>query len=153
VSAPDQPAAAAGGAPKPTGRVLEAKADTAIKAEGVAAVRFDVKGLENPVEVGKDAVYEIRVTNQGTGVCTNVQLLAAMSDNTTFSGATPNTAKVQGQTLVFDVIPSLPVRGEVVYTVKVRGNKDGDLRFRVQLTCDQVRQPVVKEESTSFYKQ
>ena len=145
---------AGAGAMKPAGRVLEAKAETAVKAEGVAAVRFDVKGLENPVEVGKDAVYEIRVTNQGTGACTNVQLMAAMAENTTFSGANgPTTVKAQGQTLVFEAIPTLAVKGEMVYTVRVRGGAAGDHRFRVQLTCDQVRTPVVKEESTSFYKQ
>ena len=44
-------------------------------------------------------------------------------------------------------------KGEMVYTVRVRGAVPGDHRFRVQLTCDQVRTPVVKEESTSFYKQ
>jgi uncharacterized repeat protein (TIGR01451 family) len=145
---------AGGGAVKSAGRVLEAKAETAIKAEGVAAVRFDVKGLENPVEVGKDAVYEIRVTNQGTGVCTNVQLMAAMAQDTSFTGANgPTNVKAQGQTLVFEPIPSLAVKGEMVYTVRVRGAVPGDHRFRVQLTCDQVRTPVVKEESTSFYKQ
>ena len=153
MSVPEQPVAPAGAGVKPAGRVLEAKADTAIKSEGVAAVRFDVKGLENPVEVGKDAVYEIRVTNQGTGACTKVQLLAEMSENTSFSGATGTNVKAQGQTLVFDAIPSLPVKGEAVYTVRVRGNKDGDHQFRVQLTCDQVRTPVVKAESTSFYKE
>jgi uncharacterized repeat protein (TIGR01451 family) len=110
--------------------------------------------LDNPVEVGKDAVYEIRITNQGTGVCTNVQVMAAMAENTTFTGSNgPTTVKGQGQTLVFDPIPSLAVKGEMVYTVRVRGNKEGDHRFRVQLTCDQVRTPVVKEESTSFYRQ
>ncbi|MBM3983290.1 MAG: DUF11 domain-containing protein, partial [Planctomycetes bacterium] len=146
--------AGVGAVAKPAGRVLEAKAETAIKAEGVAAVRFDVKGLENPVEVGKDAVYEIRVTNQGTGACTNVQLMAALADATTFTGATgPTKVTAQGQTLVFEAIPNLPVKGEMVYTVRVRGNAAGDQRIRVQLTCDQVRTPVVKEESTSFYKQ
>jgi uncharacterized repeat protein (TIGR01451 family) len=145
---------AGGAGAKAAGRVLEAKAETAVKAEGVAAVRFDVKGLENPVEVGKDAVYEIRITNQGTGACSNVQVMAAMAENTTFSGANgPTTVKAQGQTLVFDPIPTLAVKGEMVYTVRVRGNAAGDQRFRVQLTCDQVRTPVVKEESTSFYKQ
>jgi hypothetical protein len=34
----------------------------------------------------------------------------------------------------------------------VKGNVAGDQRFRVQLTCDQVRTPVVKEESTNFTK-
>ena len=37
--------------------------------------------------------------------------------------------------------------------MKIRGTTAGDLRFRVQLTCDQVRTPVVKEESTRFYKE
>ncbi|MBN9120831.1 MAG: DUF11 domain-containing protein, partial [Planctomycetes bacterium] len=154
VAAPEAGVTPAGAGGKPAGRALEAKAETAVKAEGVAAVRFDVKGLENPVEVGKDAVYEIRITNQGTGACTNVQVMAAMAENTTFSGANgPTTVKAQGQTLVFDPIATLPVKGEMVYTVRVRGNAPGDQRFRVQLTCDQVRTPVVKEESTSFYKQ
>jgi hypothetical protein len=153
-SGPEPTIAPAGVGAKPVGRVLEAKAETAVKAEGVAAVRFDVKGLENPVEVGKDAIYEIRVTNQGTGVCTKVQLMAAMAENTTFTGANgPTTVKAQGQTLVFEPIQSLAVKGEMVYTVRVRGAVPGDHRFRVQLTCDQVRTPVVKEESTSFYKQ
>src|SRR5207253_5139898 len=53
-SIPESPpvgAAGAGGvAAKPTGRPLEAKADTAIKAEGVAAVRFEVIDLDDPVE-------------------------------------------------------------------------------------------------------
>ncbi len=147
------PEAAAAGAAKPVGRALEAVAETPIKAEGVAAVRFDVKGLENPVEVGKDAVYEIRVTNQGTSVCTKVQLMAAMADGATFSSASPNQVKAQGSTLVFEPIAALPVKGEMIYTVRVRSNREGDMRLRVQLTCDQIRTPMVKEESTSFYKQ
>ena len=84
----NRPSPRLGPGSKPAGRVLEAKAETAVKAEGVAAVRFDVKGLENPVEVGKEAIYEIRVTNQGTGACTNVQLMAAMAEDTTSSGPT-----------------------------------------------------------------
>jgi uncharacterized repeat protein (TIGR01451 family) len=158
-SVPEAPVAPAGVGAKPAGRVLEAKADTAIKSEGIAAVRFDVKGLVNPVEVGKDAEYEIRVTNQGTGACTNVQLMAAMADNCTFSGASGGpdgkggNAKAQGQTLVFDPIATLPVKGEVVYTVRVKSTATGNQKFRVQLTCDQVREPDVKVESTNFYKQ
>jgi uncharacterized repeat protein (TIGR01451 family) len=154
VAQAEQPVAPAGAGMRPVGRVLEAKAETAIKSEGVAAVRFEVKDLDDPVLVGTDAVYEIRVTNQGTGECTNVQLLAELPKDCTFSGATGATkVTAQGQTLVFDPIAKLPVKGESVYTVRVRGNEAGDKRFRVQLTCDQVKQPVVKEESTSFYKQ
>jgi uncharacterized repeat protein (TIGR01451 family) len=154
VSQAEAVVAPAGAGLRPAGRVLEAKAETPIKSEGVAAVRFEVKDLDDPVLVGTDAVYEIRVTNQGTADCTNVQLLAEMPKGCTFSGASgAGKVTAQGQTLVFDPIAKLPVKGESVYTVRVRGNEAGNMRFRVQLTCDQVRTPVVKEESTSFYKQ
>jgi uncharacterized repeat protein (TIGR01451 family) len=135
-------------------RILEAKSELPIKAEGVAAVRFEVTDLEDPVEVGKEAIYEIRVVNQGTGACTNVQLVAALAEGTAYTGSSgPTQVKAHGQQLVFDPISNLGVKGEAIYRVKVRGSVAGDLRFRVQLTCDQVRTPVVKEESTRFYKE
>jgi hypothetical protein len=156
-TAPEQPVVGAGGIAtpaKPVGRVLEAKTETAIKAEGVAAVRFEVLDLDDPVEVGKEAVYEVRVMNQGTGACTNVQLVAAIAEGTEYKGSSgPTQVKAQGQHLVFEAIPTLAAKGEAVYRVKIRGTTAGDLRFRVQLTCDQVRTPVVKEESTRFYKE
>jgi hypothetical protein len=153
---PEQPVvgAAAGAPAKPAGRVLEAKTETAIKSEGVSAVRFEVIDLDDPVEVGKEAVYEIRVTNQGTGACTNVQLVAAMAEGTEYKGSSgPTQIKPQGQHLVFEPIPMLAAKGEAVFRVKVRGTVAGEQRFRVQLTCDQVRTPIVKEESTRFYKE
>jgi uncharacterized repeat protein (TIGR01451 family) len=147
-------APAGGVAVRTGGRTLEAKTETAIKAEGVAAIRFEVLDLEDPVEVGKEAVYEIRVTNQGTGDCTNVQLSATMADGTSFTGSSgPTQVKGQGQQLAFEAIPKLAAKGEVIYRVRVRGSTAGDQRFGVQLTCDQVRTPISKEESTKFYKE
>jgi uncharacterized repeat protein (TIGR01451 family) len=151
---PEQPVQGAGGAVKPAGRVVEAKAESPVKAEGVAAVRFEVIDLDDPVEAGKEAVYEIRVMNQGTGACTNVQLVATLAEGTTYTGSSgPTQVKAQGQHLVFDPIANLAVKGDAVYRVKVRGSVAGDLRFRVSLTCDQVRTPVVKEESTRFFRE
>jgi uncharacterized repeat protein (TIGR01451 family) len=149
---------AGGATPVRNSRSLEAKAETAVVAEGVAAVRFDVVGLDNPVAVGKEVTYEIRVMNQGTGACSNVQIAAALAEGTEFVGATTGnnqngTAKVVGQQLSFDLLPTLGVKGEVVYRVRVKGNAAGDLRFRVQLSCDQLKTPVVKEESTTFVKE
>lgn len=153
---PEQPAVApaGAGAARPASRTLEAKTETTIKAEGVSAVRFEVIDLEDPVEAGKEAVYEIRVTNQGTGVCTNVQLVAAMGEATVYAGSSgPTQVKVQGQHLMFEPIPTLAVKGEAVYRVRIKGTAAGEARFRVQLTSDQVRTPVVKEECTRFYKE
>ncbi len=153
----DKPAdgfTAVGGVAPIAGRVLKAETQTAIKAEGVAAVRFEVRDLEDPVPVGGEAVYEIRVINQGTGSCTNVQLLAALPEGTEYTGASgPTPIKAQGQALVFDPIKSVAAKGEAIYRVKVRGTVASEKRFRVQITCDQARTPVVKEEITQFVKQ
>lgn len=137
------------------GRPLEARADTPIKAEGVPALRFEVADVEDPVEVGKEAVYEIRIMNQGTGPCTNVQIVADLAEGTVLAGqpAGPTGGRMAGQQMIFEPIPQFGVKAEAVYRVRVKGTVAGDLRFRVRLVCDQIKVPVVKEENTRFYKE
>ena len=139
---------------QPSAAALTAQAETAIKSEGIPAIRFEVYDLEDPIIVGKDAIYEIRILNQGTGKCTNVQIVADLAEGTTpvgFDG--PTESRVVGQQLNFEPIKELGVKGEAVYRVHVKGTKPGDHRFRVRLICDQIRTPVVKEENSRFYEQ
>lgn len=134
--------------------LLEARAETAVKAEGVPALRFEVVDVEDPIEVGKEAIYEVRVTNQGTGPCTNVRLVADLAEGTNYVAAQGVTnVRPNGQQLVFEPIPNLGVKAEAVYRVRVKGVMPGDHRFRVRLACDQISAPVVKEENTRFYKE
>jgi uncharacterized repeat protein (TIGR01451 family) len=135
-------------------KTLEARAETNVKSEGVPALRFDLSGAEGLVEVGKEAVYDIRVMNLGTGPCTNVQLVAELAEGTVATkNDGPTLGRTTGQQILFDPIGQLGVKGEAIYRVRVKGNTSGDLRFRVKLTCDQVKTPVIKEENTRFYKE
>jgi len=139
---------------KPGKKPLEVRIETAMKAEGVPALRFQVIDLEDPVEVGKEAVYEVRIMNQGTGPCTGVHLSVELADGSTAVGAEgPTTGRVAGQQIQFDPVAELPVKAEVVYRIRVRANRPGDSRFRARVHCDQIRTPVVKEESTGFVGQ
>ena len=52
----------------------EAKAESIFNVEGVPALQLEVVDLEDPIEVGGDLVYEVRVKNQGSGPCTNIQI-------------------------------------------------------------------------------
>lgn len=146
----------AGGVPgesKPA-KGLEARAETAIKAEGVPALRFEVVDLEDPILVGAEAVYQVRVVNQGTAACTNVHLVAELSEGAAAAGADgPTSGRVSGQQIAFDPIPTLGVKAEAVYKVRVKGTAAGDQRFRVKLSCDQIKTPIIKEENTRFYSQ
>jgi uncharacterized repeat protein (TIGR01451 family) len=134
-------------------RTLEAKGEANIKAEGVPAIRFEVIDVEDPVEVGKDAIYEIKIVNQGTAACTNVQMQAMLAEGVTAVAATgPTQARGQAQSVAFDPLAKLDVKQEVIYRVKVKCSVPGDQRFRVQIQCDEIRTPILKEESTRFVK-
>src|SRR5262249_23722565 len=128
-------------------------AEAVMQAEGVPALLFEVVDLEDPIEVGKETTYEIRIVNTGTMHCTNVKISAAMSEGLVPGAITANVPhKIVGQTLMFEPIAKLPVKGDLIIRVKAKGMIAGDHRFKVQLSCDQLRQPVVKEESTSFFQ-
>lgn len=140
--------------PEGKGKGLEAKCETAVKAEGVPALRFEVIDVEDPVEVGKEALYEIKVTNQGTGPCTNVTVVAELGDGTSFASASgPTTGRAAGNVVTFEALANLPVKGEAVFKVKVKGTTAGDAKLKAKVACDQIKSAVSKEENTRFYKE
>jgi uncharacterized repeat protein (TIGR01451 family) len=131
----------------------EAKAESIFNVEGVPALQLEVVDLEDPIEVGGDLVYEVRVKNQGSGPCTNIQILANVPDGLQFREANgPVNYRPTATGVVFDPLPKLASKADVVYRIKVKGVAPGDYRFKVQLTCEQLRQPVNKEESSRVYK-
>jgi uncharacterized repeat protein (TIGR01451 family) len=152
---PVQPAGGVGNEARLPGKPLESRVETVVKAEGVPALRFEVFDLEDPVVAGREAVYEIRIVNQGTGVCTNIQLMAELGEGTSVVGPAtgPTASRASGQQITFEPISQLAVKAEVVYRVRVKGIQPGDHRFRVRLSCSEMRTAVVKEENTRFYKE
>jgi uncharacterized repeat protein (TIGR01451 family) len=133
---------------------VESRVESTVRIEGLAALTFEVVDLQDIVMVGNETTYEIRLLNQGTSACTNVQLLGILSEGlmpTSVQGPSGN--KVQGQQITFEPLPRLGMKADAVYRVKVRGTQPGDMRFRVQLSCDQMKQPIIKEESTQFFKE
>lgn len=131
---------------------LEARSAATIQVEGVPAVGFEVVNLDNPAEVGKEVTYEVRVLNQGTCPLTNVKLAAALSDGLAVTGVTgPTKHSAAGQAVTFEPLARLAVKADVVIRIKAKGTTAGDLRCKVQLSCDQLKLPVAKEESTVFF--
>lgn len=134
-------------------KTLDVKSSTVLQVEGVPAVAFEVVNLDNPAEVGKEVTYEIRVLNQGTCPLTNVKIAAALSDGlnvTNVVGPTKHTSSPQS--VSFEPIARLAVKADMVIRIKAKGTSAGDLRCKVQLSCDQLKQPVFKEESTVFFQ-
>ena len=119
----------------------------------IAALALELVDLEDPVEVGGELTYEVRVVNQGSCPCTNIQITATVPEGLLPREATgPSAHRLQGPQIVFEPLPKLATKADVVYRMKARGVQPGDYRFQVQMTCDQLRQPVHKEESSRVYK-
>jgi hypothetical protein len=52
---------------------------------------------------------------------------------------------------VFEPLPRLAPKADTTYRIRVQGIQPGDLRLRVELSTDEISQPVNKEESTRVY--
>jgi hypothetical protein len=102
--------------------------------------------------VGGEIGYEIRVLNQGTAANSGVQLVAYVPSGMNVKSANgPAAHRVQGQQVIFEPLSSLSPRADAVYRLAVQSQQPGDMRLKVQLTSDQVKTPIVKEESTHVY--
>jgi uncharacterized repeat protein (TIGR01451 family) len=135
-------------------RGLKSDADVVTHVEGLSALLMEMIDLDDPVEVGADTGYEIRVTNTGSKTETNLQLVCTIPDKMEFrsaTGAGGTRSHLQGKELTFEPIPKLAPRADVVFRVNVRGIAPGDLRFRARITADGLTEPVLKEESTKVY--
>lgn len=122
-----------------------------LQVEGVPALYFGVADVSDPVEVGGQTAYEIRVVNQGSKTATNVRLAAEVQEGLKPERAEGQTAgQVQGQRIEFGPLEKLPPKGEAKYMVHVRGTRAGNWLFQVQLASDEMA-GATKQESTHVY--
>ncbi len=133
-------------------RGIHAEANVATKVEGLAAVAMEVTDSDDPVEVGSDTTYEIRVANTGSKDETDIKLVCSIPAQMKFKAARgPGKFEVVGSDVVFEVLPKLPAKTEVTFKVTVTAKTKGDARFKATLTAGDLTEPVVKQESTRVY--
>lgn len=123
-----------------------------VEVEGIAAIHFQVADTVDPVELGRETAYEIRVINQGTKAAENIQLAAVLPEGMRLIGAEGPTAhSASGDEVLFEKLPRLAPKAEVTYRLRVQAAAPGDHRVRVQLLSDDMQLPVTKEESTRIF--
>lgn len=131
---------------------IKAEGEVSTRVEGMAALLLEVVGTENPIEVGAETTYEIRITNTGAKTETDTRLICTIPDKMLFRGATgPTRFQEKGKEILFDPLPPLPPRGEASFRVTVKGVAPGDVRFKAQATSANVKDPLVEMEPTRVY--
>jgi len=134
------------------GQGLADQTEQQIVVEGLAAIMFEVRDLEDPIEVGRETGYEIRVVNQGTKAATNVQVAVNLPPGLRIVSAEGETGHAtQGANLVFEPLPQLAPKADTLYRLRVQGVQAGDQRVTVQVNTDDIGQPIRREESTRVF--
>lgn len=118
---------------------------------GIPALLLEVVDMVDPIEVGDEETYVIKVTNQGTANANNVKVSASFDGMDYVSSEGETMGMLELNMLNFSPVKTIGSKESVTWKVKVKGNKEGDLRFKVLLNSDELTQPVEEAESTFVY--
>ena len=121
-----------------------------LRVVGVSALLLEKGDDPDPVEVGEETTYYVRVTNQGTADDTNVKVVVEFPKELTPISA-DNGGSVEGQTVTFPPHPRLAAKAAFEYHVKAKGAVAGDARVKFIRTSTDIPAPTTAEESTRVY--
>jgi uncharacterized repeat protein (TIGR01451 family) len=131
---------------------LADKTQREVIVEGLAAIKFEVRSLQDPVEVNGEAGYEIRIINQGTKAASNVQVTAELPPGFKLTSAEGETQhKADGNRLVFEPLQQLAPKADTVYRIRAQAMQAGDQRLVVEVKTDDLEQPIRREENTRVF--
>jgi uncharacterized repeat protein (TIGR01451 family) len=133
-----------------SGSVAKTRCDTQVA--GIPAILLETADLDDPIEVGKEVVYEIKVTNQGSAPGTNLKVVCRLPDSEEFvSGSGPTEVRAQDRAVTMDTMPVLAPKAQAVWHVTVKALKPDDARFKVFVSSDQFEHSIQKDEATHLY--
>jgi uncharacterized repeat protein (TIGR01451 family) len=133
-------------------RGLKSDADLLSRVEGLSAILLEVVDTEDPIEVGGDTAYEIRITNTGSKTETDIKLVCTIPEKMEFKNSQgPCKCHEEGRVLVFDPLPKLAPRADAIFRVNVKALQPGDVRFKTSITSTNLVEPVIEMEATRIY--
>lgn len=115
-------------------------------------VFFDIDDVVDPIEVGADTSYKIRVVNQGTKTAANVILQVNFPNGIKPVSVDGNVAnEIRGNQIAFSPITSMNPGDEISMTITATGQSAGDHKVVVNLAADGRQANVAKQETTHVY--
>jgi Domain of unknown function DUF11 len=135
-------------------RGLKSEAEARTMVEGLPSLFIEVGHGDDPLEVGAETTYEIRLANTGTKMETNIEVVCTLPEQLEFRAAKCSTTlryRLEGREVIFEPLPRLAPKADVIYRVQARGVAPGDIRFRTRIKADGLKEPMLREESTRIY--
>ena len=121
--------------------------------EGIPAIRVELIDLDDPIRVGDETTYEIRVTNTGSASDSQLTLACQLPAQMKFVSAKGPVkfTHTDKNRVVFDSIATLAPQTEARFLVTVKTTAAGDTRFQAVIKSSHLSTPVTNEESTRIY--
>lgn len=133
-------------------RNLKSSTMQELQIEHLVDIFIDIDDVIDPIEIGGNTSYRVRVANQGTQTAGNVQIqvdFPAGLQPTAVDGSLRN--EIRGQQVLFEPITSLRPGDEIGVTIRATGKSSGDHRIAVNMKTEGRVTPVTKEETTKVY--
>jgi uncharacterized repeat protein (TIGR01451 family) len=133
---------------------LAAANEQIVQVEAKSELVFDIVDVNDPIEVGTETVYEIRVSNNGTRPATGVELVAGFPQGGELRPVSADghaRGEVRGQQVSFEPVGRINPGEEVVFRIHAQGAVKGDHVIAVQIRSAEFPLPVTREESTRVY--
>ncbi len=131
---------------------IKSEATYTTDVDGTSSLVLEIVDLDDPVEVGTETAYEIRVRNEGTKAGKNIEITCDLPAGVELIAAKgPTGALVRNGQVVFKSLPRLPPNNTAIYRIHVTGKVEGNHRFRAQMASDSIQKPLIFEELTKFY--
>ncbi len=130
---------------------LVASSERNVTVEALAELSFQITDAADPIEVGSETTYEIRLMNRGSRSDNNVQVKLQLPAGLEIVSAEQDAGLDDRGMVVFAPQAKLDAGQDVVYRVRVRGVVPGTHLTRAIVVSDQSSVPVTKEESTMVY--
>ena len=130
---------------------LSTAAVASTRVDSVASLVMEVKDPMEPVAVGNDAAYEVRLRNRGSKEAENVEVFVYFSRGIEPIAAEGAPNRLLPGQVIFMPIPSIGPGAEV--TLKLRGRADvaGNHVFRVEAHCKPLGARLVREATNLFF--
>jgi uncharacterized repeat protein (TIGR01451 family) len=133
-------------------RGLRAESQCLTKVEGLSALMIEMVDTEDPIEVGADTTYEIRITNTGSKTETDIKLVATVPDKMEFKNAqSPVRFREEGKVIVFEPLEKLAPKADAIFRINVKATEAGTVRFKIQVSSTNITEPIIKMEPTRIY--
>ncbi|QDU04656.1 Large cysteine-rich periplasmic protein OmcB precursor [Gimesia chilikensis] len=132
---------------------VKSDAQIQTRIEGVAQLVLEIADLNDPVEIGAETGYNVVVKNDGSKAAQNVSVSCELPPGVELISATGPTQHIaENGVVVFKSLAGLAPGDSVQFQVIVRGSVEGNQRFRARLASDSIRDPLLFEELTRFYR-